>query len=204
MKGRPAISPEREQQREREKLLIEKVRGGDADAYVELIADYRIRLYRKATSIIGNAEDAEDVLQDALVTAYQALARFRGESGIYTWLFRIVVNKCRDHLRSRRSGHEEPLDPATVVISDDRASVEKNHELSDDARYLMERINTLDRKYRQILIYRYFDDLSYQEIAELIHVNIGTVKSRLFKARELLKRLLLRDGKGEEYFAQVE
>ncbi|MBI3396594.1 MAG: RNA polymerase sigma factor [Spirochaetia bacterium] len=203
MAGRE-VSPEREEQRKREALLIRRVKGGDSDAYIELVADYRIRLYRKATAMIGSPEDAEDVLQDALVTAYMALARFRGESGIYTWLFRIVVNKCRDHLRSRRSNREDPLEPSGAVLSDDRISVEKNHELSDDSRYLMSKINSLDKKYRQILIYRYFDDLSYQEIAEMVHVNIGTVKSRLFKARELLKRLLLRDGRGEEYFVGID
>ncbi|MCB1316913.1 MAG: sigma-70 family RNA polymerase sigma factor, partial [Leptospiraceae bacterium] len=141
-----------------------------------------------------------DVLQDALLTAYRALPRFRGESGIYTWLYRIVVNKCRDYLRSSRNTRQESMDPTQAVISDDRISVEKNLELSDDAGYLMTKINGLDDKYRQILVYRYYDELSYEEIAELIHVNIGTVKSRLFKARELLKRSILRNGRGEEYF----
>ncbi len=183
-----------------ERLLIERIRGGDADAYHELVADYRIRLYRKACSLIGNQDDAEDVLQEALVTAFRALDRFRGESGIYTWLYRIVVNKCRDHLRSRRSRREDAVDHVPPLISDDRISVEKNLELSDDAAYLMGKINSLDRKYRQVLTLRYSDNLSYQEIAVLIRVNIGTVKSRLFKARELLKRAILRNGRGEDYF----
>ncbi|MCB1307202.1 MAG: sigma-70 family RNA polymerase sigma factor [Leptospiraceae bacterium] len=191
---------ETDQKRATERALIERIKAGDGDAYMELVGEYRIRLYRKACSIINDAEDAEDVLQDALLTAYRALPRFRGESGIYTWLYRIVVNKCRDYLRSSRNTRQESMDPTQAVISDDRISVEKNLELSDDAGYLMTKINGLDDKYRQILVYRYYDELSYEEIAELIHVNIGTVKSRLFKARELLKRSILRNGRGEEYF----
>ena len=183
-----------------ERQLIERIRGGESNAYHELVADYRVRLFRKACSLIGNQDDAEDVLQDALVTAYRALDRFRGESGIYTWLYRIMVNKCRDHLRSRRSRKEDAVEHLPPLISDDRISVEKNLELSDDAAYLMDKINILDRKYRQVLTLRYYDNLSYQEIAILVRVNIGTVKSRLFKARELLKRAILRNGRGEDYF----
>ncbi len=186
--------------RAKERALIERVKAGDGGAYMELVGEYRIRLFRKASSLIGDPEDAEDVLQDALLTAYKALPRFRGESGIYTWLYRIVVNKCRDFLRSRKSGKNDSLEIYEPILSDDRISVEKNHELSDDAGYLIEKIKGLDTKYRQILLYRYYDDLSYEEIANLIEVNIGTVKSRLFKARELLKRSILRNGRGEDYF----
>ncbi|MCR9141986.1 MAG: RNA polymerase sigma factor [bacterium] len=193
-------SKEQETKRAKERVLIERVKAGDGSAYMELVGEYRIRLYRKASSLIGDPEDAEDVLQDALMTAYKALPRFRGESGIYTWLYRIVVNKCRDFLRSRKSSKADSLEIYEPILSDDRISVEKNHELSDDAGYLIEKIKGLDTKYRQILLYRYYDDLSYEEIANLIEVNIGTVKSRLFKARELLKRSILRNGRGEDYF----
>jgi len=191
---------EREIKYKLEKELITRIRNGDTDAYYDLISDYRIRLYRKACSLIGNPEDAEDVLQEALITAYQALNKFRGESGIYTWLYRITVNKCRDHLRNRRTKKEETIEQYTPILYDERVSIEKNFELSDDAAYLISKINALDKKYRQISILRYYDNMSYQEIAEILNVNIGTVKSRLFKARELLKRSILRNGKGESYF----
>lgn len=195
------VEAQRAAKREREAELIERIKGGDADAYMELVGEYRIRLYRKATSIVGDPEEAEDVLQDALVTAYRALDRFRGESGIYTWLYRIVVNKCRDYLRSRKNVRHETFEDYQPLISDNRVSVEKKLELSDDADYLIRKINGLDDKYREILILRYYEEHSYEEIAGLIQVNIGTVKSRLFKARELLKRSILRNGRGEEYFS---
>ena len=189
-----------QQKRTRESELIVQIQGGDKDAYMELVGEYRVRLYRKACSIIRNPEEAEDVLQDALVSAYRALDRFRGESGIYTWLYRIVVNKCRDYLRSRKSKVHESFDDFQPIISDNRISVEKKLELSEESTYLLNKINEMDEKYRESLILRYYEDLSYEEIAQISSVNLGTVKSRLFKARELLKRAIIRDGKGEEFF----
>ena len=186
--------------RERERELIEKIRAGDGEAYFELVSEYRVRLYRKACSLLSNPEDAEDVLQEALVTAYKAIGKFRGESGFYTWIYRIVINKCRDFQRSKRTKREEDIEPYQPVLSDERISLEKNLELSDDAEYLIGKINGLGKKYREILLMRYYDDLSYQEIADALDLNVGTVKSRLFKARELLKRAILGNGLGEDYF----
>ena len=186
--------------REKERVLIEKIKAGDGEAYYELVSEYRLRLYRKACSLLSNPEDAEDVLQEALVTAYKAIGKFRGESGFYTWIYRIVINKCRDFQRSRRTKREEDIEPYQPVLSDDRISLEKNLELSDDAEYLIGKINGLGKKYREILMMRYYDELSYQEIADAQDLNVGTVKSRLFKARELLKRAILGNGLGEDYF----
>jgi RNA polymerase sigma-70 factor (ECF subfamily) len=183
-----------------EAALIERVRRGDGEAYFELVSEFRLRLYRKACSMIASPDDAEDVLQEALITAYRAIDKFRGESSFYTWLYRIVINKCRDFYRSAKTRREDNLDPATAIISDERIGQEKNLELSEDASYLIDKINGLDKKYREILVMRYYDDLSYQEIAEVLKINQGTVKSRLFKARELLKRSILGNGRGEEYF----
>ena len=184
----------------KERELIDRIKGGDSNAYYELVSQYRERLYRKACSIVGDMDEAEDLLQEALVSAYLAIGSFRGESGIYTWLYRIVVNRCRDFLRSgKKAILMDPLDPFSMVIKDFRPGVEKNHEHSEEASYLIEKINSLEGKYKKILLLRYYDELSYQEIGEVMHMNIGTVKSRLFKARELLKRLILAE-RGESYF----
>lgn len=183
-----------------ESELIARVKSGDQAAFVELVTPLRIRLYRKAHSMLGNADDAEDALQDALITAYRAINGFRGESGFYTWIYRILVNKCTDHLRKKSNARSESFDDFEPLISDDRVSVEKKVEHSQQAVDLIAAINGLDKKYRKILIMRYYDDLSYQEIAHNVGINEGTVKSRLFKARELLKRALIGEGKGEHYF----
>ncbi|MBI39317.1 MAG: RNA polymerase subunit sigma-70 [Leptospiraceae bacterium] len=191
-------------ERASEKGLIEKTLKGDQRAFMELVSPYRSRLIRKAVSMLGNPQDAEDILQEALVTAYRALKSFRGESGIYTWLYRIVVNKCRDFHRSKKNAPSDSLDSVAFMIHDDRIDLEKNLELSTESTYLIQQINTLDKRYREILVMRYFDDLSYQEIASVLKIQVGTVKSRLFKARELLKRAILQDGKGTEFFEQAQ
>lgn len=191
-------------ERASERSLIEKTLEGDQRAFMELVSPYRTRLVRKAVSMLGNPQDAEDILQEALVTAYRALKSFRGESGIYTWLYRIVVNKCRDFHRSKKNAPSDSLDAVAFMIQDDRIDLEKNLELSAESSYLIQQINTLEKRYREILVMRYFDDLSYQEIASVLEIQVGTVKSRLFKARELLKRAILQDGKGTEFFEQAQ
>jgi len=188
--------------RQREGDLIRKAATGDQKAFVDLISPFQVRLLRRAQALLGNMDDAEDAVQEALIMAYRSLANFRGESGIYTYIYRIVINKCHDSVRKRRRTDSDSLDNVPL-ISDDRVSIAKNHELSEEGRYLIEKINNLDKKYRQVLLMRYYDDLSYQEIADLIRISVGTVKSRLFKARELLKRSIVRDGKGDEYFADL-
>ena len=184
----------------REKELIERVKNGDTEAYYDLVSDFRIRLFRKACSLLGNADDAEDVVQDSLITAFNNLAKFRGESGIYTWIYRIVVNKCRDNIRNKIVKKEDSMEYSTPILSDDRVSIEKNLELSEDSSYLIDKINQMDKKYREVVILKYYDNMSYQEIAEVVHTNVGTIKSRLFKARELLKGAIVNNGKGEDYF----
>ena len=191
-------------ERASEKSLIEKTLKGDQRAFMELVSPYRTRLIRKAVSMLGNPQDAEDILQEALVTGYRALKSFRGESGIYTWLYRIVVNKCRDFHRSKKNAPSDSLDSVAFMIHDDRIDLEKNLELSAESTYLIQQINTLEQRYREILVMRYYDDLSYQEIAEVLDIQVGTVKSRLFKARELLKRAILQDGHGTEFFEQAQ
>jgi len=187
-----------ENTREIEAGLLRRVQSGDTSAYFTLLAPHRERLYRKALSILGNSDDAEDALQEALLTAFRSIASFRGESSLYTWLYRIVVNKCYDMHRARKD--TGTIDEG-ILIADDRISIEKNLELSEDSSYLIEKINGLEKKYRTILLLRYYDQLSYQEIAGIVKTNAGTVKSRLFKARELLKRSIMMDGKGD-YFAE--
>ncbi|MBL8018927.1 MAG: RNA polymerase sigma factor [Leptospirales bacterium] len=188
--------------RQKESDLIRRAARGDEKAFIELISPYQVRLLRRAHALLGSLEDAEDALQESLIMAYRSLANFRGESGIYTYVYRIVINKCHDSVRKRKRTESESLDNIPL-ISDERVSISKNHELSEESSYLILQINKLDKKYRQVLLMRYYDALSYQEIADLIHISVGTVKSRLFKARELLKRSIVRDGKGEEYFADM-
>lgn len=186
--------------REREKILLKRIKSGDKSAYVELVTPFRERLFRKAKSMVKDDDDAEDVVQDSLISGYRSINKFRAEAGVYTWLYRIVVNKSKDLLTKKKKESEKPIDENASQFIDMRMGYEKKLELSEDSDYLINKINQLDEVYRQILELRYFEEMSYSDIAEVLNCNVGTVKSRLFKAKELLKHLILQDKKGDIQF----
>lgn len=180
---------------EQQKALLVRVNAGDSRAFIELVHPFRERLLRKACSMLTSADDAEDALQESLLTAYRGIGRFRGEASIYTWLYRILVNRCTDVLRKRSTDQVDFVDPAQFDV-EDTSDLQKNHELSDRTSYLIAQIRSLEPQFRELLWMRYFDELSYEEIARVKNLKVGTVKSRLFKARELLKRRIFQDKKG--------
>ena len=179
---------------QKEKELLKRAKQGDGRAFAQLISHFQERLYRRALAWLGNPDAAQDVLQATFIAAYRFLKKFRGESSIYTWLYRILSNKCRDHWQKQKRNIPFDVEAWEPILSDERFNLQKNLELSEDACYLMEKVNALPKKYRIVILYRYYDDLSYTEIAELICAKEGTVKSRLFKARDLLHRTILREG----------
>ena len=183
---------------QKEKELLKKAQQGDSSAYAQLISHFQERLYRRALALLGNPDAAQDALQSTFIAAHRFLKNFRGESSIYTWLHRILSNKCQDLFQ--RQKRNTPLDIAAwePILKDERVNLQKNVELSEDACYLMEKVNALPKKYRKVILYRYYDDLSYAEIADLICVKEGTVKSRLFNARNLLHRVIVREGRQYE------
>lgn len=187
--------------REKEKILLQKIKSGDKTAYMTLVSPFRERLFRKAVSMVKDSDDAEDIVQDALISGYRSIQNFRAEAGVYTWLYRIVVNKSKDLLAKKKRGKERPIDdnPENQFI-DERVGYEKKLELSEETRYLMEKIGLMEEAYRKVLEYRYFENLSYNEIAALMDCNVGTVKSRLFKAKEFLKHLIQEDNRGQGFF----
>ncbi|MCB1190355.1 MAG: RNA polymerase sigma factor [Leptospiraceae bacterium] len=183
--------------REKEKILLQKIKSGDKSAYIELVNPYRERLFRKAKSMLRDDDDAEDIVQDAMISGFKSISKFRAESGVYTWLYRIVVNKSKDLLQKKKREIEKPIDHTEQQFIDDRVGYEKKLELSDESSYLIRKIGQLDDIYKQVIELRYFEEMSYADIAAVLKCNVGTVKSRLFKARELLKHLILKDEKGE-------
>ncbi|MEI1278565.1 RNA polymerase subunit sigma-70 [Leptospira hartskeerlii] len=194
-------NPQRKQTvREKEIQLLKRIKEGDDKAYIELTGPYRERLYRKAVSMVKDGDDAEDIVQDALISGYRSIRNFRAESGVYTWLYRIVVNKSKDLLAKRKRARENSMDDSEFQVTDDRISFEKKVELSDESNYLINKIGELEDIYKEVIELRYFEEMSYSQIAEILGTNIGTVKSRLFKAKEFLKHLIMKDGKSEGFF----
>ncbi|MBW7859299.1 MAG: sigma-70 family RNA polymerase sigma factor, partial [Leptonema sp. (in: Bacteria)] len=184
---------------EEQKNLLQRVANGDQLAFMELVEPFQERLFRKACTMLGSTDDAEDALQDALLTSYRAIQRFRGESSIYTWLYRILVNRCTDLIRKRSTNKVDYVDPISFDI-EDSSNLEKNHELFEHTDYLIQQIRSMEPKFAELLWMRYFDELSYEEISDVLNLKVGTVKSRLFKARELLKRRIFQDGGGRNLF----
>jgi RNA polymerase sigma-70 factor (ECF subfamily) len=182
--------------------LVQRFTSGDESAFNEIVARYRGRIYGLTLNLLRNTADAEEVTQDAFIRAYRGLGRFRGESSLATWLYRIALNLARNRYWYffRRHRHnwvslDRPLgDDSETTFADliaardhDPAQETASGEFSALVAACMER---LDRKHREILTMRNVLDLSYEEIASTLGINIGTVKSRIARAREYLRELL--------------
>lgn len=187
--------------REEELRTVESVLGGDVNAFETLVLSYEKNVYNLALRMVKNSEDASDMAQEAFIRAYNSLASFRGESKFSVWLYRIVSNVCLDFLRSRSrhptvslsvendEGEETELD-----IPDESQSPEALLERRLTRDSVCRGLDALSEEYRQILLLREIQGLSYDEIAETLSMELGTVKSRIFRARKKLCDFLLRDG----------
>lgn len=184
-----------------EKAIIEKVLAGDNDAFGELVEAYQDKVYNLALRMCGNADDAFDLAQDAFFRAWRGLSGFQFESAFSTWLFRLTSNVCLDWLRARKRRPTVSLttldDEGEEVQMDVRDPGKSPEELllaAEDREALAKAMNELPVEYREILTLRAIDDLSYTEIAEILHLREGTVKSRLSRARLALRNKLLQNG----------
>jgi RNA polymerase sigma-70 factor (ECF subfamily) len=157
---------------------------GDSSAFEPLVIKYQRILFTVALRLVGNAEDARDVTQNALVRAFEHLEQFDPNRRFFSWVYRIAVNESLNFRRSERP-HDEL--PAVLAVDGRQSDMVASHEL--DAR-IHAAIARLSREYREVIVLRHFADLSYQEIGEAIGVPEKTVKSRLFSARQRLGVLL--------------
>ena len=165
-----------------EPSLIARSRGGDVEAYDYLVGAYQDRIYHVAFRITGNREDAWDAAQDAFVRAYQGLRSFRGDAGFSTWLHRITVNAALDIVR-RRPRTAGDLDPLWAS-GDDPASEAVRHDVQ---RRVHQAIAGLPPDQRTAIVLRDIQGFAYEEIAQILQVPVGTVRSRLARGREALR-----------------
>jgi RNA polymerase sigma-70 factor (ECF subfamily) len=170
----------------------------------ELLEKHAVPIYNLALRLVGNASDAEDLAQDALLRALRALPNFRGECQLSTWVYRITVNTWKNRVRSeKRRGLWKllPLDflfsrdgdepgPAEPAAAD--APLDSSLQTSEDGAQVQKALLELDEESRAVIVLRELQGQSYQEIAEALELPVGTVKSRLSRAREALKQRLLR------------
>ena len=193
-----------------EKAIIEKVLAGDSNAFGQLVEAYQDKVYNLALRMCGNADDAFDLSQEAFFRAWRGLSGFQFESAFSTWLFRLTSNVCLDWLRAKKrrptvslttlddEGEETQLD-----VPDPGKSPEELLLAAEDRSALTKALNELPVEYRQILTLRAIDDLSYTEIAEVLHLREGTVKSRISRARLALRKKLLQNGNKLESEASI-
>ena len=187
---------------------MRRVLEGDVHAFEDLVTEHEKGVYAIAQRMTGNAEDAADMTQETFIKAYNSLSSFRGDSKFSVWLYRIATNVCLDFLRSRSrkptvslSVEDDDGEETQMDIADESQSPEQLLErgLTRDA--VRRGLKSLSPEYRQILLLREIQGLSYEEIAEALTLEVGTVKSRIFRARKRLCAFLLEDGNIPEFSA---
>ena len=193
--------------------MVARAKEGDAQAFTDLVNQYERKIYRLAKHITQNDEDAEDVLQEAFLKAYEHLGNFQGNSKFYTWIVRIAVNEALMKLRKRRGDRtvplDEPVDTGEEMVQREIAVWEDNPEQRysrDEIQEILDQaIETLKPDFRTVFILRDIEELSTEETAEALGISIPAVKSRLLRARLALREKLTRQfkRKGEDVFAYL-
>ena len=174
--------------------LIKRAQRGDSDAFEELVSPYETRIFAICLRIMGNREDALDCAQDAMLRIFRALGEYRFQAAFTTWLFRITTNVCLDALRRQKVRPSTSLDAMMdegFSPPDPAASPEEALDERESMRAVREGIAKLPADMRAALVLRDVQGLPYEEVAQILHLNLGTVKSRISRARDRLRKLVL-------------
>lgn len=169
--------------------LVRQIRAGDESAFAELINRHSDGLYRMACSLLNSPADAEDVLQETFLGAFNRLSAFEGRSSVKTWLVRILLNHASKFRRSQRVRRTDPLPDQVGPRSGDEKYAASSPAAAVESRVdVMEMLQTLSSEHREVIVLRELQQMSYDEIAEALKIPRGTVESRLHRARQELKR----------------
>ena len=184
-----------------EQEIVLRAKGGDQDAFAELVTAHQDRIYTLCLRMTGDREDAQDAAQEAFLNAWRGLASFQGDSSFSTWLYRLASNACIDLLRKRKRRQEGE---APRSLDDEEAGWAEPADWEQDPHRQLERAErsravergmaALPEHFRQVLELRELAGLSYQEIGAALKLDLGTVKSRLARARLALRKILISDG----------
>ncbi len=186
-----------------DKEIVERFNSGDNSVFSVLVDRYLNKAYQIAYGILGNKQDAEEVSQDVFVRIYKALTKFRGDAEFSTWMYRIAVNLAKNKYRWNKSrgskknisiqaslGNDEGSFSLEDRISDESPLPYEKVELSEFEQNIMDEIEELPELYREALILRNVEEMSYEDIAKVLGCKLGTIKSRIARAREELKSRL--------------
>ncbi len=188
--------------REEEAKIIRAVVDGNANAFEDLVLEYQKQVYHITLKMTGNEEDAFDLSQETFLKAYRSLSGFRGESSFGSWIYRLASNLCIDFLRKKKrqgggqfiSLDEEEEERRPRELPDLRYEPQSALEKKEMRQKVQEGLQRLPHEQKLILVMRDVEGFSYQEISDALKIELGTVKSRIYRARAHLARLLTEDG----------
>lgn len=189
-------SPERRQEADADLVVVRQVQAGDVAAFDRLISKYRERVFGIVYNMTSNREDAADLTQDTFIKSFQSIQRFGGQSSFFTWLYRIAVNSTLSHLRKSRLRSffslegidaDEPVSREIVAALTDKTGVDRDSYVRELQEKLNEAMQKLSITHRTVVTLFEIDGLSHQEIAEVMGCSVGTVRSRLHYAKQLLQ-----------------
>lgn len=176
--------------------MIALCKKGDREAFNALVAKYQTQVFNTAYGMLSDYEDASDAAQEVFIKVYRSIASFRGQSSLTTWIYRICANVCSDTLRKRqRRGIHLSIDadddenPASKLPSDEPTPAERL-EQTERQRLVREAVDSLRPEYKEIIVLSDMEQLSYEETAKILRCPVGTVKSRLNRARNALRKKL--------------
>ena len=174
--------------------IIARARRGDADAFEQLVVAYREQVFRLALRMCGSEADADEVAQEAFLSAWKALPNFRGESQFSTWLYQLTTHAAIDLMRREKRQIAAADDITEVSAADPAPSPQQQAEQSEQREIVRDAILQLAPEQREVVVLRFMEELSYEEIGAVLKLPSGTVKSRLNRAKAQLKEILSKSG----------
>lgn len=192
-----------------EKELIKKSKDGNIESFEKLIEAHQLKVYNISLKMLKNEQDAFDASQDALLKAFKYIGKFKEEASFSTWLYRITVNVCLDMLKKRKDSYNTLSLEQQISLKDNEVQVQfedkKQNVLNDvlkseQKKALYEAIDKLSAEHKKMIVLRDIEGFSYEEIAKITNKNLGTVKSKINRARASLKEILI---KNKELFLSV-
>jgi RNA polymerase sigma-W factor len=183
--------------RDNDSELIKKVKLGDSKAYDRLLKKYKNSVFNLVLRMVRNTPEAEDLTQEAFIKAFNSLSSFNEDYAFSTWLYKIASNNCIDYFRKRKLqtySLDKPLQykdsELQHEIPDPDLNPEKSILASERSKIIKEAIESLPKKYYTAIVLRHTEEKTYEEIAEILNLPLGTVKARIFRAREMLNKAL--------------
>ena len=182
-----------------EKQFIEALREGTNSAYAELLDQYQQKVFGTCISFVPNAEDAEDLAQEVFVEVFNSISKFKGDSKLSTWIYRITTNKCLEFIRKKNTkkrfgfmqslmGNDTPIDRSSYFTEFNHPGIQLENKEKNEI--LFAAINRLPEAQRVVYTLNKIDNLSYQEVAEITKKSISSIESLLFRAKKNLRELL--------------